>query len=287
MFFLRFLFFFSVIVMVELVSSGVVWAWGPAIHTAVAYKMMGNLSGIVPAIAEIIRTFPLEYVYGSLSADFFVGKGRKNRKGHSHHWGTAYRLLEEAGDDQESAYAYGFFSHLAADVIAHNYFVPNLVHHVSTWKRAGHLYWEAKADHSFGPSYLRMARDVLGMKQLGCDSLLKAAVRKGRKGLRAKRHLFTNTVKLSDFFCAAQPQSTVYTGSRYRISPDYLSSMVSLSYRVVLDLLAHPESSPCLSYDPMGSKNLKLAGQNVTLARFFNFPRRRRLFSVDQELLEV
>ncbi|MBU2498619.1 MAG: zinc dependent phospholipase C family protein, partial [Proteobacteria bacterium] len=271
----------------EFVLSGVVWAWGPAIHMAVACKTMGDLTGIVPTIAEIIRTFPLEYMYGSLSADFFVGKGQKKKEGHSHNWRTAYRLLDEARDDQETAYAYGFFSHLAADVIAHNYFVPNLIHQVSTWKRAGHLYWEAKADHSFGAVYMRVARDVLSMKQLGCDDLLKSAVGKGRNGLKAKRHIFTQTVKLSDFFYGTQPLALVNRGSRYRISPEYLSSMVSLSSRLVTDTLTHPESSPCLSYDPIGSKNLKLAGQHAILTRFFDFPRRSYLFSVDQELLEV
>jgi len=128
---------------------------------------------------------------------------------------------------------------------------------------------------------------VLSTEQLGCDDLLKSAVGKGRNGLRAKRRLFTQTVKLSDFLCGSQPVSLVNRGARFQISPDYLSSMVGLSYRLVTDLLTHPESSPCLSYDPIGSENLKLAGQNAVLSRLFDIPRTNYLFRVDQELLEV
>ena len=287
MFLIKIFLVFSVTLVLELVFSEGVWAWGPAIHTAVSCRILEDLTTMVSPIAGIIRAFPLEYMYGSLSADFFVGKGQKRKEGHSHNWETAHRLLGEAKDEQEGAYAYGFFSHLAADVIAHNYFVPNLVHQVSTWKRMGHLYWEAKADYFFAPAYMRIARDVLSTEQLGCDDLLKSAVGKGRNGLRAKRQLFTQTVKLSDFLCGSQPVSLVNRGARYQIAPEYLSSMVGLSCRLVSDLLTHPASSPCLSYDPIGSKNLKLASQNAIISRLFDIPRPSYLFRVDQELLEV
>jgi len=278
---------FCVTFLLELIFSNGAWAWGPAIHTAVSCRILEDIPTILSSVSGIIRAFPLEYIYGSLSADFFVGKGQKKKEGHSHNWETARRLLSEAKGERDAAYGYGFLSHLAADVIAHNYFVPNLVHQVSKWKRMGHLYWEAKADYSFAPFYMRLARDLLSAEKLGCDELLKSAVGKGKNGLRTKRHIFTQTVKLSDFLCGSPSVSLVNRGSRYQISPEYLSSMVGLSCRLVGDILAHPESSPCLSYDPIGSRNLKLAGQNAILSRIFDIPRRSYLFRVDQELLEV
>ena len=263
------------------------WAWGPAMHTAIACRILQDGMTILPAIAAIIQSFPREFVYGSLAADFFVGKGTRPREGHSHNWQTGFRLLRKAKSDRESAYAYGFFSHLAADVIAHNYFVPNLVHQVSTWKRMGHLYWEAKADHSVGPEYICIAKEILGEDELCCDALLQAAVGKKRNGLKTRRHIFTQTVKLSDMLSNSVSMALINMGARYRISPSYLRFMSNLSYELVKDALSRPYSSPCLSFDPIGSRNLRLAGRFAVLSRLLDFRRPRHEFKVAQELLKV
>ncbi|MFH1488022.1 MAG: zinc dependent phospholipase C family protein, partial [Pseudomonadota bacterium] len=253
----------------NLFFSGEAWAWGPAIHTVIACKILSESVQLLPAIAEVIRAFPLEYLYGSLAADFFVGKGQKKKKGHSHSWETAHRFMKEAVDDQEAAYAWGFFSHLAADVIAHNYFVPKLIQEASSSKRVGHIYWEARADYTIEPAYIKIARDVLSMDHLGCDDLLRSAVGKRKKGLRARKSIFTQSVKLTDYLRSSPSFSLVYQGSRYRISEEYITFMVHLSYRLVRDILKHPVSSTCLSYDPIGSRNLRLAGRFSVLSKVF------------------
>ncbi len=263
------------------------WAWGPAMHTAIACRILQNGIAILPAIASIIKSFPREFVYGSLSADFFVGKGTKPKEGHSHNWQTGFRLLQKAKGEQEAAYSYGFLSHLAADVIAHNYFVPNLVHQVSTWKKVGHIYWEAKADHSVGPVYMKIAKELLVEDELCCDDLLKAAVGKKRNGLKTRRHIYTQTVKISDYLTSSVPVSLIDMSTRYRISPPYLAFMANLSYDLVRDVLMRPYSSPCLSFDPIGSLNLRQAGQFAILSRLFDFQRPRREFKVAKELLEI
>lgn len=271
----------------ELVFACGAWAWGPAIHTAIGLRVLDEIAYILPSIARIIQAYPLQYLYGSLAADFFVGKGQKKKEGHSHNWETGFKFFDETANASEAAYAYGFLSHLAADVIAHNYFVPELVRVASTWKRMGHIYWEARADHSVGASYTRIAKDLLSMEDLGCDDLLKAAVRTSRNGFRTRKHLFTQTVRLSDFLSCSQPMGLVNRGFRYRISEKYLVFMFDLAYRLVKDLLTHPGSSPCLSYDPIGSKNLRLAGSHGVFSRLFRIPRPTHKFPVDQELLKL
>jgi len=256
-------------------------------HTAIACRILQDGMTILPAIALILKAFPREFVYGSLSADFFVGKGTKPREGHSHNWETGFKLIRKAKSDQEAAYAYGFFSHLAADVIAHNYFVPNLLNQLSTWRKMGHIYWEVKADRVVGPMYINIARGILSEDELGCDDLLNAAVGKRRNGLKTRRHIFKQTVKLSDYLSTSVPVALIDMGTRYRISPAYLAFMANLSYGLVKDVLSHPDSSPCLSYDPIGSRNLKLAGQFAVLSRLLDFRRPRYEFNVAEDLLEV
>ena len=287
MFFVKILLFFTISFLYHLTFAEGAWAWGPAIHTVIACKILSEANQILPAIGAILQEYPLEYLYGSLSADFFIFKGQKKKEGHSHNWETGFRFMRETKGDREAAYAYGFFSHLAADVVAHNYFVPNLVQQASIWKRMGHLYWEARADSFVGPEYLRMARQVLSMENLGCDDLLKFAVGKRGKALKARKHLFTQSVKLSDFLAGSQPMVLVERGSRYTISREYQIFMIQISYRLVKNLLTHPSSAPCLSYDPIGSKNLRLAGRKAILSKLFNIPRPVHRFNVDRELLNV
>lgn len=287
MFLIKLLSLVSISFIVQLVFAENSWAWGPAIHTVIACKILNEASQLLPLIGGVIRSFPLEYIYGSLVADFFVGKGRKKKDGHSHNWETGFKFLGEAKDEREAAYAYGFFSHLAADITAHNYFIPNLIHQASTWKTMGHIYWEVKADHFVGPVFIKIARDVLTMEELGCDEQLKSAVGRGKNGLKARKRIFTRSVKLSDFLNGSQNTFFASWGPRYEVPNEYLVFMINLSYRLVKDFLTYPESSPCLSYDPIGSRNLELASQNGIITKIFNIPHPNFQFTVDKELLEL
>jgi hypothetical protein len=279
--------FFSISLLFQFILPADVWAWGPGIHASLAFGVIGDFGQVAPAIAGIIRAFPLEYLYGSLAADFFVGKGQKQKQGHSHNWETGFRFLSESGDDREAAYAYGFLSHLAADVIAHNYFIPELIHRASAPKLMGHLYWEVKADRFVGPFYTRLARDVLTMERLGCDSLLRVAVGKRFSGIRARRHIYTQSVKVSGFLAGLQSVFTNRKGTQYQASSRYLAFMIDLSYRLVRDFLRHPESSPCLSHDPIGSRNLGLACRKGIVSRLRQTSLPAPRFVVDDELLEL
>lgn len=288
MFFSKLLFSLLIFFIIQLFFTTGAWAWGPAIHTAIACGILNEIGHVLPAIASIIQPFSLEYIYGNMAADFFIGKGQKKKDGHSHNWDTGFKLLEEAKDERDLAYVYGFLSHLAADVIAHNYFVPDLIHRASTWKRWGHFYSEAMADKLIGPYYSTVAKDVLSMDRLECDDLLKTAVKRSKRGLKAKRHIFTQSVKMSDYLYYLPSISINSIGSRYHIPYKYLSFMIELSYRLARDVLSYPDSSPCLSHDPIGTRNLRLASENGLLSKIFNYSEQpSHRFPIDKKLLDI
>ena len=179
MFLVKILVFFFIIIFKELMFSDGAWAWGPAIHTAISCNILEVCARILPAVASVIQSFPNEYIYGAISADFFIGRRPIRIKGHSHNWETGFMILDEANSDKEAAYAYGFLSHLAADIVAHNYFVPDLIRSALIGKRIGHVYSEAIADRVLDPEYLKIARNVLSMDHLDYDKQLRSsAVRK-------------------------------------------------------------------------------------------------------------
>jgi len=288
MFFLKLTIFLGISVTVQLLWAEGALAWGPAIHTVTALSALDGVGAILPSIAGIITSFPLQYMYGCLAADFFIGKGKNRRAGHPHNWKGGFRFLSEAGDDREAAFAYGFLSHLAADVVAHNFFVPNLINSYPVWTRKGHLYWEVKADYLVGPDYIKIARDVLSMDHKGCDELLNLIAGKRRNGIKAKKRIFTQSVKFSDYLYSTH--SVLFGGKvvRWQEFQEYLVLMVGLSCRLVRDFLSNPDSCPCLSYDPMGKQNLRLVRRRKRIfAGSLSTQWRSRRFTLDKELLKL
>lgn len=278
---------FAGIFTLQLFFADNAFAWGPAIHTVISCSILDGLGNILPQIAGILKQFPLEYIYGNLAADFFIGKGNKRKEGHSHNWEAGFSILGEADSEREAAYAYGFLSHLAADVVAHNYFVPDLIYRFIMMKKLGHFYSEAIADKSAGSFYLKMAADVLSSKHPECDKMLKAAVLANGNGLKAKRHIFTQSVRVSDYLYDSPQFTFIYNHLRYRIPADYIKTMIALSNKLVKDLLSNTGSSKCLSHDPIGEDNLRKASQNGLISRIRNARKFESNFPVDKELLEL
>lgn len=276
-----------VILVLQIIFVDNAFAWGPAIHTVISCSILDGLGSILPGIATILSKYPMEYIYGNLAADFFIGKGNKRKEGHSHNWEAGFTILGEANDERDASYAYGFLSHLAADVVAHNYFVPDLIYRFLMLKKLGHIYSEAVADKAAGSFYLKMAADVLSSKHLDCDEMLKSAVLANSNGLKAKRQIFTKSVKVSDYLYSTPQFSFVYDHSPYKIPGEYIKSMINLSYKLVKDLLSQIESSKCLSHDPIGEDNLRKANQNGLMSRIRKSKRHECPFPVDQELLEL
>jgi hypothetical protein len=276
-----------IIALKELIYCDGAWAWGPAVHTIISCNILESCSQILPAIASVIQPFPNEYIYGAISADFFIWKGQKKKKGHSHSWETGFKFLQGVSSDKEAAYAYGFLSHLAADVIAHNYFVPDLIHRTLRSKRIGHFYTEAVADRFINPLYLKIAREILSMDHHDYDKVLRLSTVRNRYGLRARKHIFTKSVKISDYLYCLPVFYDRGKGQPYNMEDERLAFMIELSFRLVKDLLSYPDSSACLSYDPIGSDNLRLANQGCILSKLFNNRQSSLQFPISQELLEL
>jgi hypothetical protein len=115
------------LVITLLALPGDALAWGPGVHLAMGGTILENLGLVSPFIADILARHRDLFLYGCISADIFIGKGSRIHDGHSHNWDTGFALLHSARDPGLRAYAYGYLSHLAADTVAHNYYVPNIL----------------------------------------------------------------------------------------------------------------------------------------------------------------
>ncbi len=133
-------------------------AWGPGIHMVKGSYILENLHLILPSIAQLLRACPRDFLYGCISADFFIGKGHRRRDGHCHNWSVGLKMLAAANTSANEAFCYGYLAHLAADIVAHNYYIPNQLYLTASTKRLGHVYWEFRSDSHIDSSYWNLAR---------------------------------------------------------------------------------------------------------------------------------
>ena len=243
-----------------LLLPGEALAWGPGVHIAIGNGVLGALKLIAPPIAAVLAEYGRSFLYGSVSADIFIGKGSSFKPGHSHNWETGMDLLHLVDRPELKAYAYGYLAHLAADTVAHNYYVPNLLGSLPLSNRLEHVYLEMQADRRVSWCS-EQALDIFDLPLNAADRSLLLSMDRNPLSFRLKKHLY----KSSLVFCS---QKTLRDSLRFvdnRLSDNqvrsYLDAMLDLSARVVLDFLRCPQTSPVLWLDPIGSTNLESAGR--------------------------
>jgi Zinc dependent phospholipase C len=120
----------SVLLMVALAGAALVllpsvaYAWTPGTHVFLGEAVMRSLDLLPVAIAELLRAFPYDFLYGSIAADTSIAKKYAPVGRHCHSWTVGLEIYDGAEDEPLRAFALGYLAHLAADAVAHNYFVP-------------------------------------------------------------------------------------------------------------------------------------------------------------------
>lgn len=231
------------------------YAWGPGVHISIAEWLLSNLSILPASVAHTIATHKDAFKYGALSADIFIGKGSTVVPGHSHNWETGLTLLQNVQSPKLRSYAYGYLSHLAADVVAHNNYVPSLMSGAPTSGKFGHVYIEAQAD--------RMVRwnsnSVRGLFKISCtdhDCELLAATNKNKSGFAIRKQVFRSSVAL----CGGYPWKTslklIHHTMPGAADRKYLGSMIDASVRSVVNILSKQDKSAVIGVDPIGATAL-------------------------------
>lgn len=229
-------------------------AWGAGIHVAQGSFILDNLKLIVPQVAFILASCPNDYIYGCISADIFIGKGHKRHDDHCHNWSVGFNILKEANDDSTKAYAYGYLTHLAADIMAHNYFVPHLLYSTPATKRLGHVYWEFRADRFIAKKHWTLASKVVSLHNHQNDMLIKKVVKKNHLGFGAKKMVFKRAVKMSDIMNWKEHVEEAQDEQK-KVTKQDVSLMNNYALNLIIDLLLIGEKSICLQYDPVGTDN--------------------------------
>ena len=241
-------------------------AWGPGMHLALGNQILSNLHLLSASVAELLTRHRQAFLYGCLSADILVGKGRQLTPTHCHSWQAGLRMVQTVASPHLKAYAYGYLTHLAADVVAHNYYVANMLQLGRARGKLTHVYIEMQADRQteYCPRELKR---VMRTSMPDADALLLSTLCKSRFTFSWKKKLFTSGVALTRNLTTTNSLDLLGKQFSGRECDEYLDHMRELSFQVGVDCVNRKQRSAVVSFDPMGFENLGLVKQNGSRSR--------------------
>lgn len=238
------------------------WAWGPATHIYLGATLLEHLTLLPEGVRALIAAYPNHFLYGSLAADISLAKKYVPEGRHCHHWHIGEEIYARARTEPLRAVGLGYLAHLAADTIAHNYFVPRQLLLTSSTKGLGHSYWEARMDTQMGEPWSRRARHVvMHHDHSAADAHLDEVLSATLFSFRVNRRIFRGMIRVQDNDRWHSVFGTIVSNSRWELTPVTTRAYVERSFDYVVDYLCRRERSIPAGLDPIGDRNLAMSKQ--------------------------
>ncbi len=242
-------------------------AFGPATHIFLGEQLLGSLHLLPAALADLLRRHPLSFLYGNVAADISFAKKYVPAGRHSHYWHVGEEILAGARNDRLRAAGFGYLCHLAADTVAHNYFVPRQLMLTSSTKALGHSYWEHRLDVELGEGYTGRAREiVMEYDHSEADNLFDSILSGTIFSFETNRRLFRGMVRFQDNDRWQTVFSRVLERSRWDLQTPDVDGYMSRSFDSMVDYLLRRRASHAAGRDPIGDFNLHLSKKVRRLA---------------------
>jgi zinc dependent phospholipase C len=233
-------------------------AWTPGTHIYLAESVLGHLRLLPAGVADLLRAFPFDFLYGNIAADSSIAKKYAPVGRHCHFWHVGQEIHDLAPSDALRAFGLGYLAHLAADTVAHNYFVPRQLMVTSSTASFGHSYWETRVELHLGDAYAKAAKDVILLNHLQADQHLDRIISPTLFSVRTNRRLFRGLVRLTETDSWQRAAQAAREVSRWDLGDDDVERHLGLSFDYVVDVLA--DRNPAARHlDPSGEVPLATA----------------------------
>jgi len=251
-------------------------AWGPVTHLVHGSMLLDRLDELEPAIRSLLARFPYEYLYGCIGADIIQAKKfTRSLYTHCHHWRTGWSVLEQAREDGERAFAYGYLSHLASDTFSHNYYLPVRLITSFRARPMRHVYWEARFDANQRSDQWSMLALVAAHIYPHCDELVERVVERTLFSFRTNKRIFDSLLALQRLEYWQSVMQRVTGSRRYPLEGADIERFNGLCAAAIVDLLQTGKHAACQAADPTGRENLARA--NLIRKRLRTLARRGTL----------
>lgn len=243
------------------------YAWTPGTHVFLGDVLLRHLTLVPPNIAELLTAFPSQFLYGSIAADTSIAKKYAQVGRHCHSWHIGMEIHDDANEPALRAFALGYLAHLAADVVAHNFFVPRQLAVTSSTAGIGHSYWESRIDTHLGDPWPRRARELLLLDHGGADLHLDRILSPTLFGTATNRRIFRGMVYVTDTESWQRIFQLVSENSRWDLSDGDVTRYLLRAFDYIVDLFNRWDLSEPFAYDPSGDEPLREAKKVRRVAR--------------------
>lgn len=234
-------------------------AWGGGIHLQLGSQVLADLKMASGDLAALLTAHPKDFLYGCLAPDITFGKKYTHTLLHCHRWGIGRTLLKEAKNDHQKACAYGYLCHLAADTVAHNYYVPYKIIRSFPTITMKHAYWEMRFEAFVDKHIWELARIVCHADRRANDVLLRNVLASTIFSFGTNKRIFNSIMVLSRMERLQKIMQTLSSKSRYQLAESDRDEYMQLAKEAMLDFLHDPQDSKFLKVDPTGERALAAA----------------------------
>ena len=234
------------------------WAWTPGTHIWVGETILANLHLLPPRIADLLHAFPYDFLYGSIAPDISLAKKYVPPGRHSHYWHVGEEVLTRAPSDALRAFGAGYLAHLAADTVAHNFFVPRQLLLTSSTSSMGHSYWELRAETHLTDQFARKAREIVLLDHTPADTYLQTVISPTIFSVPTNLRIFRGMVHLAHTKTWQRAMQAARERSRWLLTDEDLERFFSAAYDATIDALAD-EKGFARRLDPAGHLPLGIA----------------------------
>src|SRR3954465_352656 len=240
-------------------APAVAHAWTPGTHIFLGEAVMRTLTLLPSSVSELLAAFPYDFLYGSIAADTSVAKKSAAAGRHCHSWNVGFEIHDNADSEPLRAFALGYLAHLAADSVAHTYFVAHQLAITSSTAALGHSYWESRFDMHIGERFSRTAKQLILRDHSHSDEHLDRILSPTIFSTPTNRRIFRGMVYVADTESWQRIFHLVEEKSRWDLSEDEVSRYMMRAFDYIVDLLTRLDRAEPYKLDPAGTVPLREA----------------------------
>ncbi|HXI34997.1 MAG TPA: zinc dependent phospholipase C family protein [Gemmatimonadales bacterium] len=239
---------------------GTAHAWTPGTHIYLGESVLANLDQLPAAVADLLRTYPFDFLYGNIAADTSMAKKYAPVGRHCHAWHVGQEIFDLAHTEALRSFGLGYLSHLAADTVAHNFFVPRQLVLTSSTAALGHSYWESRFETHLGDAYAKTAKEVILKDHAPSDAHLDQILSPTLFSHGINRRLFRGMVHLTESQSWQFAFQLILESTRWDLPDEDVESHMAVAFEYVMEMLGEKDAA-ARRLDPAGDQALKLAKQ--------------------------
>lgn len=245
--------------LIIILLPGAAHAWGPATHLEIAQAALDSANMLPAQVRVLLEGFPYDFLYGNIGADIVVGKNLVEELKHCHNWKIGFKLLRKAETGPQEAFAYGYLSHLAADTVAHNNYIPEMMIRSFSTRTLRHIYWEMRFDALADKHVWQMPRKIVKHVDKSNDRLLDSIIEHSPLSFRTNKRIFSSMISIQRLEQWHRMLTLLSSTSKWTLEEEDRERFLSVSIEAVNAFLNHSHGAACVRCDPTGRLSLDSA----------------------------